>query len=157
MYYLLMESPVGELTLQSRDGAAVSAIRFGRWADGDLADCPVLRRCEAQLRAYFRGELREFNLPLDPGGTAFQRLVWAQLRRIPYGATRTYGEVAAAIGRPKAARAVGMANHVNPLPIVVPCHRVVGSGGKLVGYAGGLDAKEFLLRLEQGGCREKDQ
>ena len=151
MYRLLLESPVGTLTLWSRDAAAVSAIRFGR-EDGPAEDCPVLRRCEEQLEAYFRGELRAFDLPLDPGGTAFQRLVWAQLCRIPYGATRTYGQIAAAIGRPKAARAVGMANHVNPLPIVVPCHRVVGSGGKLVGYAGGLAVKEFLLGLEGRNC-----
>lgn len=148
MYRLLMETPVGELTLCSRDGNAVSAIRFGR-ESGEEKTCPVLQRCADQLQAYFRGELQVFDLPLDAGGTTFQRLVWAELVRIPYGATRTYGEVAAAIGRPTAARAVGMANHVNPLPIVVPCHRVVGQGGKLVGYAGGLEVKEFLLQLEQ--------
>lgn len=148
MYRLLMETPVGELTLCSRDGNGVSAIRFGR-ESGEEKTCPVLQRCADQLQAYFRGELQVFDLLLDAGGTTFQRLVWAELVRIPYGATRTYGEVAAAIGRPTAARAVGMANHVNPLPIVVPCHRVVGQGGKLVGYAGGLEVKEFLLQLEQ--------
>lgn len=148
MYRLLMETPVGELTLCSGDGNGVSAIRFG-WESGEEKTCPVLQCCADQLRAYFRGELQVFDLPLDSGGTTFQRMVWAELVRIPYGSTRTYGEVAAAIGRPTAVRAVGMANHVNPLPIVVPCHRVVGKGGKLVGYAGGLEVKKFLLQLER--------
>jgi methylated-DNA-[protein]-cysteine S-methyltransferase len=103
-----------------------------------------------QFEAYFRGELREFDLPLDPRGTPFQRQVWAAVARIPYGATRAYGEIAAAIGKPAAVRAVGLANGANPLPIVIPCHRVIGANGSLTGYGGGLEAKRRLLALERG-------
>ena len=101
-----------------------------------------------QLRAYFEGRLREFELPLDPLGTDFQKRVWKQLERIPYGETRSYSQVAVAVGAPKAVRAVGAANGSNPLPIVVPCHRVIGANGKLVGYGGGLPLKHRLLALE---------
>ena len=102
------------------------------------------------LLAYFAGERRDFDLPLAPAGTDFQRAVWDALRAVPYGQTRTYGEIATAVGRPKAVRAVGQANHVNPLPIFIPCHRVVGKNGALTGYAGGLDLKRALLALESG-------
>ncbi|MCD8086728.1 MAG: methylated-DNA--[protein]-cysteine S-methyltransferase [Clostridiales bacterium] len=112
-------------------------------------DKPVLELAEAQLTAYFRGNLRAFTLPLAPEGTPFQQAVWAALRAIPYGETRTYGQIAAAVGRPKAARAVGGACHANPLLIVTPCHRVVGSGGALTGFACGLAAKEQLLAWER--------
>lgn len=128
-----IETPIGPLTLQA-DEAAVTAIRFG--AGG------------AQLREYFAGARRTFDLPLAPHGTAFQRRVWAALRTIPYGETRTYGELAAAIGNPSACRAVGMANHRNPIPIIIPCHRVIGANGTLTGYAGGLEIKRRLLALE---------
>jgi methylated-DNA-[protein]-cysteine S-methyltransferase len=104
----------------------------------------------AQFEAYFRGELRAFDLPLDPRGTPFQRQVWAAVARIPYGETRAYGEIAAAIDKPAAVRAVGLANGANPLPIVIPCHRVIGSNGSLTGYGGGLEAKRRLLALERG-------
>ena len=100
------------------------------------------------MRAYFAGKLRAFDLPLDLGGTPFQLRVWHELERIPYGETRSYLQIAAAIGAPKAVRAVGAANGANPIPIVVPCHRVIGSGGKLVGYGGGLPLKKRLLTLE---------
>ncbi len=109
---------------------------------------PVLREAERQLRAYFDGELRRFDLPLEMIGTEFQRRVWRSLESIPYGETRSYRQVAEAIGAPRAVRAVGAANGSNPLPIVVPCHRVIGSGGKLVGYGGGLPLKKRLLALE---------
>ena len=102
-----------------------------------------------ELREYFAGTRRAFTLPLAPAGTPFQQEVWAALREIPYGETRTYGQIAARIGRPKACRAVGMANNRNPIGIVVPCHRVVGASGALVGYAAGLAVKESLLRLER--------
>ena len=102
-----------------------------------------------ELRQYFRGELRRFTFPVEVHGTPFQRSVWEALRTIPYGETRTYGQIAALIGHPRAARAVGMANHRNPLCLVVPCHRVVGAGGGLTGYAGGLEIKRRLLALEQ--------
>jgi len=104
----------------------------------------------AQLGAYFRGELKEFDLKLNPQGTDFQKKVWGLLREIPLGQTITYGELAVLSGNPKASRAVGAANGKNPLPIVIPCHRVIGSNGKLTGFAGGLAAKKALLKLEKG-------
>ena len=103
-----------------------------------------------QLEAYFAGKRTTFSLPLRPAGTAFQLAVWQALTEIPYGETRSYGEIAAAVGNPKAARAVGMANNRNPISILIPCHRVIGSTGALVGYGGGLEKKLFLLELEKG-------
>ena len=114
--------------------------------DGSSALAPAVR----QLRAYFDGQLKEFDLALDLEGTAFQKRVWDELVKIPYGRTRSYRELACDIGAPKAIRAVGAANGSNPAPIVVPCHRVIGSSGKLVGYGGGLELKRRLLELE--GC-----
>ena len=111
-------------------------------------DHPVVRAALDQLEAYFAGRLREFDLPLRLNGTEFQRRVWRALLEIPYGETRSYGEQARAIGRPAAVRAVGTANGRNPIAIVVPCHRVIGSSGKLVGYGGGLPLKQMLLALE---------
>lgn len=101
-----------------------------------------------QLGAYFLGTLRDFDLPLDPVGTPFQLQVWSELRRIPYGQTRTYGQIARALGQPRATRAVGLANRDNPIAIVVPCHRVVGANGRLTGYGGGLHRKRWLLQHE---------
>ena len=145
-----IETPIGPLTLQA-DEAAVTAIRFG--AQGARDASPLLDAAEAQLREYFARTRRTFDLPLDPRGTAFELRVWAALRTIPYGETRSYGAIAAAIGSPRAARAVGMANHRNPLPILIPCHRVIGAGGSLVGYGGGLDMKTALLALEKAHRR----
>ncbi len=108
----------------------------------------LLQEAERQLRAYFAGTLRLFDLPLDPAGTEFQKRVWGELLRIGYGETRSYSQVAAAIGSPASVRAVGAANGANPIPIVIPCHRVIGAGGKLVGYGGGLELKKRLLALE---------
>lgn len=105
-----------------------------------------------QLRAYFAGDLKEFTLQLDLGGTPFQRTVWDELRRIPYGETRSYGQLADALGNPKASRAVGLANGRNPVGIIVPCHRVVGAGGALTGYGGGLERKQRLLDFERQGA-----
>lgn len=102
-----------------------------------------------QLAAYFAGELTDFNLVLAPEGTDFQLAVWTALQKIPYGETCSYGDIANRIGKPEASRAVGAANGQNPLPIVIPCHRVIGSNGSLTGFGGGLDCKQFLLRLEQ--------
>ncbi|MFN8472240.1 MAG: methylated-DNA--[protein]-cysteine S-methyltransferase [Anaerolineae bacterium] len=123
-----------------------------RWyADADIiADGSRLARLEDQLNAYFAGELREFTLPVDLRGTPFQLTVWRGLQLIPYGETRSYAQLAAGIGRPRSVRAVGAANGANPVPIIVPCHRVIGSSGKLVGYGGGLDLKQRLLALERG-------
>lgn len=115
----------------------------------EAADHPVLREAARQLRAYFAGKLRRFDLPLDLRGTPFQQRVWSELLRIPFGETRSYGELARAIGNPNASRAVGAANGRNPIAIVVPCHRVIGSDGGLCGFGGGLDYKRRLLDLER--------
>lgn len=117
------------------------------WKRDDRAR--ALRNAVRELRAYFAGELRQFSLPLAPVGTPFQLDVWNALRAIPYGETRSYGELAARIGRPSAVRAVGAANGANPLPIVVPCHRVIGSNGSLTGFGGGIPLKQALLELER--------
>ena len=109
---------------------------------------PLLLDAADQLRAYFAGELREFDLPLAARGTEFQRQVWAAVYAVPYGSTATYSEIAAAVGRPDACRAVGAANGRNPLPVIVPCHRIIGAAGGLTGYGGGLDRKRSLLDLE---------
>lgn len=111
-------------------------------------DTPVLLETARQLEEYFKGNRHTFDVPVDAQGTPFQQQVWQELQRIPYGEVRTYKEVAAAINNPKAVRAVGMANNRNPISVITPCHRVIGSNGSLVGYAGGLDVKEFLLNLE---------
>ncbi|WP_288351273.1 methylated-DNA--[protein]-cysteine S-methyltransferase [uncultured Alistipes sp.] len=145
-----LDTPVGPVTVTATE-RAVTAVRFGAAgpAVGQAGDLPpVLRQAVEELREYFAGERREFTLPLAPAGTPFQQQVWAALREIPYGATCSYGWIAGRIGRPKACRAVGMANNRNPIAIVVPCHRVVGASGALVGYAAGLEVKEKLLALE---------
>jgi methylated-DNA-[protein]-cysteine S-methyltransferase len=155
--WTVMDSPVGELRLVERDGA-ITAIEFSPFrapADGrpvgDRDDeQPVLVEAVRQLRAYFDRDLKEFDLPLSPQGTAFQRQVWAELRKIGYGETASYGQVAHRLGHSNAAsRAVGVANGRNPIPIVIPCHRVIGANGSLTGYAGGMDRKQVLLELEQ--------
>ena len=146
-------SPIGPLTLEEENGA-LTALRFHPDLPRDAAplalpSTPLLRQAAAELREYFEGEREIFTIPLAPKGTPFQQRVWAALREIPYGATRSYKELAIAVGNEKACRAVGMANNRNPLPIFIPCHRVVGSDGKLVGYAGGLDVQKHLLELEK--------
>ena len=137
-----IETLIGALTLTA-SADAITAVRFGAQDARDVS--ALLDAAESQLREYFA---RTFDLPLDPRGTAFELRVWAALRTIPYGETRSYGAIAAAIGSPQAARAVGMANHRNPLPILIPCHRVIGADGSLTGYAGGLETKRRLLALE---------
>ncbi|MDH4745470.1 methylated-DNA--[protein]-cysteine S-methyltransferase [Sphingomonas sp. CBMAI 2297] len=149
-------SPVGALTLVASAKGLVAILWENDSPDrvkldeatGD-AGHPVLIAAETQLREYFAGTRTRFNLPLDFRGTEFQKSVWAELLAIPFGETRSYGEIAAKLGRPKASRAVGAANGRNPISIVAPCHRVIGSTGKLTGFAGGLDAKEYLLALER--------
>jgi O-6-methylguanine DNA methyltransferase len=131
--------------------AGLCAIDFDLSRPAEGAPAPenaILREAARQLCAYFDGSLREFTIPLDMRGTEFQLRVWRQLERIPYGEIRSYTQVAEAIDAPKAVRAVGAANGANPIPIVVPCHRVIGAGGKLVGYGGGLPLKKRLLALE---------
>jgi methylated-DNA-[protein]-cysteine S-methyltransferase len=149
-------SPVGELTLVADDRGLAAILwendRPDRVRLGTLresADHPVLVETERQLAQYFAGTRRTFDVPLSFAGTDFQKRVWAALLAIPFGETRSYGEIADQLGAPGASRAVGAANGRNPISIIAPCHRVVGSNGKLTGFAGGLEAKRFLLDLEQ--------
>lgn len=145
--YAVWDFPVGRLRIEARNGALV---RIEKTEEPCRDACDgLLLRTKAQLEEYFAGERRRFELPLAPEGTAFQKKVWAALETIPYGETRSYGELAAMIGNPKAARAVGGANHKNPLSIVVPCHRVLGADGALTGYGGGLPMKAYLIKLEK--------
>lgn len=148
-YVLRMDSPVGEMWLV-QDGDALTELRLPGDAapEGEHAETPLLREAALQLAEYFEGKRAVFDLPLKPEGTEFRRAVWAALLDIPAGSTASYGDIALAIGKPKASRAVGSANHANPLPVFIPCHRVIGSGGALVGYGGGLDLKQKLLELE---------
>lgn len=147
MYEKLIQSPIGLLTLRG-DGSSLTALFFGGMTEAAYSSCPVLEQAAGELAEYFAGARRNFTVPLSPAGTAFQQKVWQALREIPYGETASYGEIASRVGSPKACRAVGLANRRNPLPIFVPCHRVVGSDGSLTGYAGGLKVKQFLLDLE---------
>jgi methylated-DNA-[protein]-cysteine S-methyltransferase len=158
--YTYLPTPIGRLLLADR-GAGLSCIAFpgGKSArlpepDWEVNETPF-REVIRQLEAYFSGKLHRFELQLAPEGTPFQRKVWEALCEIPYGATATYGEIACRIGKPKAVRAVGAANGRNPLPIVVPCHRVIGKDGSLVGFGGGLQIKEALLALEKSGQKGK--
>ncbi|MER7054361.1 MULTISPECIES: methylated-DNA--[protein]-cysteine S-methyltransferase [unclassified Streptomyces] len=155
--HTVIDSPYGALTLVAEDGTLCGLYMtdqrhrppeetFGAADDGPFA------QAEEQLTAYFAGELKDFTLDLRLNGTPFQRAVWDQLRRIPYGETRTYGELAAALGTPKASRAVGLANGRNPIGIIVPCHRVIGASGGLTGYGGGLERKQRLLDFERGSA-----
>ncbi len=153
MWFDVFETPIGPLTVAAND-AGVRHILFPtnkydapdreRWK----RDASALREAREQLLAYFHGERKRFELPLNPVGTPFQVQVWKTLAQIPFGATWSYGELAARIGAPKAMRAVGAANGRNPLPIVLPCHRVIGSDGSLTGFGGGLPLKRFLLEHE---------
>jgi methylated-DNA-[protein]-cysteine S-methyltransferase len=157
MDYTIIDSPVGALLLAA-DEAGLRTILFPRGgcaaepAPDWRPDPTPLASAVRQLESYFAGDRREFDLPLAPRGTDFQRRVWQELGEIPFGATLSYGELARRIGRPTAVRAVGAANGANPLPIVIPCHRVIGSTGQLVGYGGGVEVKRALLDLERGGC-----
>jgi methylated-DNA-[protein]-cysteine S-methyltransferase len=151
MNYQLLDTPIGSLRLVST-GTHLAAIEFeNRQSDPEGDTCiadEVLERAAEQLEEYFAGRRKDFDLPLAPGGTAFQQTVWNALSTIPWGTLRSYADIARTIDKPKAVRAVGAANGRNPLPIVVPCHRVIGSNGSLTGFAGGLDIKRQLLELE---------
>jgi methylated-DNA-[protein]-cysteine S-methyltransferase len=154
IFYTLVDSPVGPILLAGNE-AGLTELNFQNgkrptsiapdWQENAAPFADTI----TQLAAYFAGELHEFNLPLAPTGTSFQITVWQELQAIPYGETISYGELVRRIGKPKAARAVGLANGANPLPLVVPCHRVVGSNGRLTGYGAGLPIKEALLTHEQ--------
>jgi methylated-DNA-[protein]-cysteine S-methyltransferase len=154
--HTVVPSPVGELTLVAEDGALVRVHLAGGKQVADPAVLgvrdgpdPVLGEAVRQLGEYFTGDRTEFDLRLAPAGNAFEQRVWALLREIPYGETRSYGDLARVLGDVGFSQAVGAANGRNPIAIVVPCHRVIGADGSLVGYAGGLDRKRFLLALEE--------
>lgn len=156
-YYRKMKTPVGELTLIANEKALVALLwendkpgRVKILAQKAAPQHPILKETEKQLREYFSGKRDRFEIPYEFYGTAFQKMVWQCLSKIPYGKRKTYSEIAKEIHAPKASRAVGAANGKNPLSIIIPCHRVVGANGSLTGFAGGLKAKEFLLQLE---CR----
>jgi methylated-DNA-[protein]-cysteine S-methyltransferase len=154
MNYCYLDTPIGPLLIAG-DAESISTIRFPKkgkaqrpepsWIESRTGPVSEAAR---QLQEYFAGRRTEFDLPLAPEGTAFQRSVWRRLQEIPYGATISYGELAKRIGNPKASRAVGAANGCNPIPIVIPCHRVIGANGTLTGFGGGLPIKEALLNLE---------
>lgn len=152
IYAARIESPIGPLTALVDGDGALTHLLFAHHpapagAVWDENRCAPVR---AQLEEYFRGERDAFDLPLSPAGTEFQRRVWDELARIPFGETVNYRDLAERVGRPGAARAVGRANATNPIPIILPCHRVIGADGSLTGYAGGMDAKRRLLDLERG-------
>lgn len=158
MDYTTIESPVGPLLMAADEGGLCFISFAGKkravkphrdWTENQKPFAEVTR----QLRAYFRGELEEFDVRLNMQGTPFQLRVWESLREIPYGETTSYGQLARRIGKPDAVRAVGLANGSNPIPIIVPCHRVIGSDGSLTGYGGGLPIKEKLLALESRQLR----
>ena len=147
---IIVPSPLGEIAIAEEEGTLVHL----DFAEALPAGCvqganALLEQAAGQLDQYFAGALTAFDVPLRLVGTVFQRRVWQALLDIPYGETRTYGQIAAQVGAPKAARAVGGANHVNPISIIVPCHRVIGADGRMVGYGGGLWRKEALLQLER--------
>ena len=159
VFYSVVQSPVGPLLIAATE-RGLRCLQFHRGNRPQPAADEVwvesskhLQPYEQQINSYFRGELREFACKLDLVGTAFQKECWQALLRIPYGETRTYADIAQEIGRPRAFRAVGQANHDNPIAIIVPCHRVLGANGTLTGYGGGLGTKEELLRLEGAAFR----
>lgn len=148
VYRFSYETVLGVVTFVE-EGGALLAVTTLRSYEGVEQETALIKEAYQQLSEYLKGERKEFDLPLNPKGTDFQKRVWRALCDIPYGETRSYKQIAKAVGNSKAVRAVGMANNRNPITIVVPCHRVIGADGKLVGYGGGLEMKEFLLRLEK--------
>lgn len=148
-YIKQIYTKLGNIAIIEEDNKII-AIEINKKIEEEMVqkETPLLKETEKQLLEYLEGRRKTFDVPLNPKGTKFMKQVWTALQEIPYGEVRTYGQIAQTVGKPKAARAVGMANHRNPIPIIIPCHRVIGSNGKLVGYALGMDMKEFLLKLE---------
>lgn len=148
---LPIKTPIGLLEITATGDAVISVkvVKQEEKVNSDDPSMKMAQKTKEELEEYFAGKRKQFDLPLKAKGTDFQKQVWAQLEKIPYGETRTYGEVAQMMGKPKSARAIGMANHNNPILILVPCHRVIGADGSLTGYAAGIKAKKFLLDLEQ--------
>lgn len=148
MTYFTYSTLLGLVTFCEESGFLTAIVTGSHPDSGEEQESEVIRKGYTQFMEYLAGERTVFDLPIAPKGTDFQRRVWQALREIPYGQTRTYKQIAEAVGNPKAVRAVGMANNRNPLLVIVPCHRVIGTDGKMVGYAAGVDKKELLLRLE---------
>ena len=144
-------SPIGIVRL-TEEGGAITRIELSDAIDASSAPTPLLREAELQIMAYLGGKCQQLDFPIRMVGTPFQQRVWRGLQQIPYGTTRTYGEIATAIGNPRASRAVGMACNKNPLLLIVPCHRVIGANGKLIGFAYGMNAKQWLLKMERMLC-----
>lgn len=158
--FKMMASPVGELKLVASQKGLAGVLWGGHDTRLKLAASPrasekheLLEEAEQQLKSYFDRKRQKFDLPLDFTGTDFQKSVWHKLLEIPFGETRTYGQIANELGNPNAVRAVGAANGMNPISIIAPCHRVIGASGKLTGFAGGLEAKSFLLNLERANMK----
>ena len=151
MPIIFYESEIGRIGIIENDGRITNVYIADDELPKDLQfyETPLLKEAAKQLKSYFAGELKEFTLPLEPSGTAFMKQVWSALCKIPYGKTATYKEIAEKVGVPKGARAVGLANNRNPIPIFIPCHRVIGADGSLTGYRGGLEIKKKLLDLEK--------
>ncbi|MDY3015239.1 MAG: methylated-DNA--[protein]-cysteine S-methyltransferase [Evtepia sp.] len=150
MEQAVIHSPLGPLTLFAEDNRLIALV-FGNY--GGYDDIPLFREAQRQLEEYFSGQRRTFSLPMNPEGTDFQRRVWGALMEIPYGAPISYRDLAARVDVPKAFQAVGQANGKNPIPILIPCHRVIAANGTLGGYSGGLERKRFLLELEGYVCK----
>lgn len=143
------ETEIGIIGIRENN-KSITDIFFSKVDTNDnIEETDLIKECFKQLKEYFEGNRMKFDLPLDARGTEFQKKVWNELLNIPYGETKSYKDIAVAIGNEKACRAIGMANNKNPIPIIIPCHRVIGSNGKLVGYAGGLNVKEKLLNIEK--------
>ncbi|NTV77680.1 MAG: methylated-DNA--[protein]-cysteine S-methyltransferase [Clostridiales bacterium] len=148
--YFTYQTKIGDITIQA-DESFLHSVSFGAGEslEGSREENSLIKKCILQIEEYLDGNRKLFDLPMNPKGTEFQKKVWKALLEIPYGETRSYGEIARRIGTPGGSRAVGMANNKNPLAIIVPCHRVIGADGRLVGYGGGLPRKEKLLELER--------
>ncbi len=153
MYIDYMSTPIGVIEIQASEHG-ITQLVFTESTDTTVNRCEMINRCKGQLNEYFGGKRRAFNIPLDQQGTHFQKMIWAKLVAIPFGRVVCYRDIADAVNNPKAVRAVGAANGKNPIGIIVPCHRVIGSNGNLTGYAGGLDRKAWLLTHEGGKFKE---
>ena len=155
LYQCKYNSPIGELYITA-DEYSLLSVSFSSKENAISSENNIIKTAKKQLDEYFSRRRKVFDLPINPIGTEFQKKVWAELIKIPYGKTRTYKEIALSIGSPKAVRAVGNANNKNPIAIIIPCHRVIGSNGKLIGYRGGLDKKQKLLNFEYNSNQEMD-
>ncbi len=148
MNYYYKNTKIGYLTI-TEENSAITCVLFGKQKrDGEFVLTPLINNAFNQIEEYLEGKRKEFDIKINPKGTDFQKMVWKELLKIPYGETRSYKDIAAGVNNPEGSRAVGMANNKNPIPIIIPCHRVIGSNGNLTGYAGGVNIKEKLLRIE---------